>query len=497
LKYYLLLLVSTLCFLNCSNRSGDKGSESNPRNNSIVLIFYKIPENSRYTFPNGISTNSGFEVKYIDDNYLPQEINPNPEVIDTVVLTTNREVLEIQHCYKGADRLQYFFQKGDTVLFQYHNKKPFVSITNRKVRKYDNNYEVMIRQLVQKNDFPATVKSRFPFAFQRNENEMNFDFENKDWQNRFYKMALRQMNQEAKALDSLLSTNEISPRLAKLYFVNQKYDSISLLFFRPHEFNTSENLRNVDFFKYLQTDSSLYYGFYDEFLDRIVSNYYSLKVPKIKNGNAIVPDYTAIYDSIKINDSFTQKTKNVLLRKTLEEIIQAYPVDKVKSYVSEFQKRDTIATAYLTKKFRLNYDNSARLSLLTTDGKVTSLDSLIKINKGKLIYVDFWASWCGPCIQQFPFSKALKKRYEGKDVLFLYLSTDTDSAKWKRASSKHKLENSFLIDNRYSSTLVKELEVSSIPRYLLYDKRGKLVHKNAPRPEGEAIMKLIEEYLKK
>jgi thiol-disulfide isomerase/thioredoxin len=496
LKYY-LILITALCFLNCNNRSGDKISESNAQNNSIVLIFDKIPENSKYTFPNGISTNSGFELKYIDDDYLPQEINPNPEVVDTVVVTTNREVLEIQHCYKGADRLQYFFQKGDTVLFQYNDKKPFVSITNRKVRKYDNNYEILIRQLVHKNDFPSTFKSRFPFAFQTSENEMNFDFEYKDWQNRFYKIALRQISQEAKVLDSILSTNEISPRLAKLYSSKRKYDSISLLFFTPQEFNSSENLRNFSFFRYLQADSSLYYVFYDEFLDRIISNYYSLKVPKIKNGNAIVPDYTAIYDSIKINDSFTQKTKNVLLRKTLEEIIRAYPVDKVKSYVSEFEKRDTIAAAYLTEKFRLNYDNSSQLRLLTTNGKITSLDSLIKINGGKLIYVDFWASWCGPCIQQFPFSKELRKRYESRGVSFVYLSTDTDSTKWKRASNKYKLENSFLIDNRYSSILVKELEVSSIPRYLLYDRRGKLVHKNAPRPEGEAIVRLIEEYLKK
>ncbi|MCA4896931.1 MAG: TlpA family protein disulfide reductase [Cytophagales bacterium] len=488
MKYY-LILISAFCFLNCSNRSGDKVSESNPRNNSIILIFDKIPENSRYTFPNGISTNSGYEVKYIDDDYLPQEINPNPDVIDTVVLTTRREILEIQHCYKGADRLRYFFHRGDTVLFRYHDKKPFVSITNRSARKYDNNYEVMIRQLVQKNDCPAIVKARIPFAFHRFTDEKNFDRDYKDLQDKFIQIAFLQMKQEAKILDSLLLLKKITPEIARLYFKQQKYDSTNLIFFRRQS--------DFDISRHLLNDSLLYFGIYNEFLDRIIGRYYSLKVAKVRNGNAIVPDYTAIYDSIKINDSFTQKTKNILLRKTLEEIIQAYPVDKVKLYISEFQKRDTIAANYLIKKFRLNFDNSAQLRLLSTDHKVTSLDTLIKINRGKLIYVDFWASWCGPCIQQFPFSKALKKKYEGKAVLFLYLSMDTDSAKWKRASSKYKLENSFLIDNRYSSTLVKELQVSSIPRYLLYDKQGKLVHKNAPRPEGETIVELIENYLRK
>ena len=145
----------------------------------------------------------------------------------------------------------------------------------------------------------------------------------------------------------------------------------------------------------------------------------------------------------------------------------------------------------------MNYDNSAELTLIDIDGKNISFDSLLKLNEGNLLYVDFWASWCGPCIQQFPYSTELKKSYLGKNISFIYLSIDTDSTKWQRSSKKFHLENSFLIDNRYSSKLIKELDVASIPRYLLYDKRGNLVHKNAPRPQGESIRKLIDDYLKR
>lgn len=480
LKYFVLFGL-----LSCS-KSESETVTNKPK--QIVLIFDKIQENSRYKFPSGISTNSGFELRYYDDDFLPQYISPNPEKSDTIRIIQARDFLDLQHCYMGQDELSFFCKNGDTIRFGYEALQPHALAARRQCKNLDLNYEMLIRKLVHRNDFPAIVKARIPFAFHRFTDEKNFDRDYKDLQDKFIEIAFLQIKQEAKILDSLLLLKKITPEIARLYFKQQKYDSTNLIFFRRQS--------DFDISRHLLNDSLLYFGFYNEFLDRIIGRYYSLKVAKVRNGNAIVPDYTAIYDSIKINDSFTQKTKNVLLRKTLEEIIQAYPVDKVKLYISEFQKRDTIAANYLIKKFRLNFDNSAQLRLLSTDHKVTSLDSLIKINRGKLIYVDFWASWCGPCIQQFPFSKALKKKYEGKAVLFLYLSMDTDSAKWKRASSKYKLENSFLIDNRYSSTLVKELQVSSIPRYLLYDKQGKLVHKNAPRPEGETIVELIENYLR-
>ena len=102
-------------------------------------------------------------------------------------------------------------------------------------------------------------------------------------------------------------------------------------------------------------------------------------MPRIINGNAKIPDYTAIYDSISNTKIFGALTKKILLRKTLEEIIRGFPLEKVKLYSNRFQEIDSSAFASLANKYRLNYDNSAELTLIDIDGKSISFDSLLKL----------------------------------------------------------------------------------------------------------------------
>src|SRR5690606_17666072 len=73
------------------------------------------------------------------------------------------------------------------------------------------------------------------------------------------------------------------------------------------------------------------------------------------------------------------------------------------------------------------------LEIYNLNGEAFSLADLIRNNTGKLIYIDFWASWCSPCIDEFPSSTSLAKKYATKDIVFIYISLDKNRNLWESA----------------------------------------------------------------
>jgi len=137
-----------------------------------------------------------------------------------------------------------------------------------------------------------------------------------------------------------------------------------------------------------------------------------------------------------------------------------------------------------------------QFKLKDLDGKNISLSDY----KGKVIYVDFWASWCGPCRQQFPFSHLLKDKFndkQKKQIVFLYISIDEDEAAWRSAIVQNKLEGTLGISpGNWNSEVVKFFRINSIPRYMLIDKLGNIADPNAKRPSEpgvvDDILRLLE-----
>lgn len=138
------------------------------------------------------------------------------------------------------------------------------------------------------------------------------------------------------------------------------------------------------------------------------------------------------------------------------------------------------------------------ISVCQSQEKVT-LDQIVAENKGKVILVDYWASWCKPCRKEMPDVHKLHEYFKGKDVVFVYLSMDIETDKWEEAAKKEGITNeqySYMSTGFSRTELSKSLKVQAIPRYVIFDKNGALVNPEAARPsEGKKLRNEIEKYL--
>ena len=171
--------------------------------------------------------------------------------------------------------------------------------------------------------------------------------------------------------------------------------------------------------------------------------------------------------------------------------------------VNDYMKRyldvtgDTVRYNHLNVIYNLTADKS-KLILKDKDGMRTDFEKLLGEHKGKVIYVNFWVSWCAPCRSEMPASAGLRKRYAGKDVVFVFLALNDRTDQWKKAAKEegiYDMPTSFFIENSKNSELLEQLKVNTIPRYLIFDKTGELVEQKAPRPSDKNIDITLDKYL--
>jgi thiol-disulfide isomerase/thioredoxin len=126
--------------------------------------------------------------------------------------------------------------------------------------------------------------------------------------------------------------------------------------------------------------------------------------------------------------------------------------------------------------------------------KSKSLEQIVEENKGKVIFVDYWASWCKPCRKEMRNIPEIEERYENKEIVFVYLSVDLDEEEWKKASAKLGILN-----EKYNLMTVKMIKgtkyFTSIPHYLIFNKNSQLVNNNAPRPSDKKLYDELDKYL--
>ncbi|MDQ7948098.1 MAG: TlpA disulfide reductase family protein [Pedobacter sp.] len=199
-----------------------------------------------------------------------------------------------------------------------------------------------------------------------------------------------------------------------------------------------------------------------------------------------------------------QLVENALNYKELrqmEEMAQAFQARFPTSrYLAEVSRKQSILKSLLAANA-----NNADIKIVAGFEKINSIYDVVKPFKGKVVYLDVWGTWCGPCKEELAFNPALKAKFKDKDVAFLYLDMDEEDkdTTWREFIKVNALTGVHFRKNR--KTIVpfwKELLENATdkdeyyPQYFIFDRTGKLVVAKANRPSsGSELYAQLEKYL--
>lgn len=193
---------------------------------------------------------------------------------------------------------------------------------------------------------------------------------------------------------------------------------------------------------------------------------------------------------------------NSEVEKYKESIFSGLPKDLDAGFVTKYKANVENGlkglVQYITASFelkKLNGTDSPKFKYENHKGGFTSLDDL----KGKYVYVDVWATWCGPCRKEIPFLQKTEEAYHGKNIEFVSISVDVmaNKERWNKFVIDNKLGGiQLLADNDFKSDFVQGYKINAIPRFILINPEGKIVNADAPRPSSPELATLLDSLVK-
>jgi len=140
------------------------------------------------------------------------------------------------------------------------------------------------------------------------------------------------------------------------------------------------------------------------------------------------------------------------------------------------------------------------LGVLTDHGgKQATFAGLIASQKGRVVVVDFWASWCVPCKQEMPKFQAVKQELKTEPITFLAISIDNDKDEdaWREAAMAEKLEakTSYRLKGGGANPLLTHYQIDAVPHYMVFDRAGNLLTEEFVRPSHKDFKEKLKAYV--
>jgi thiol-disulfide isomerase/thioredoxin len=238
---------------------------------------------------------------------------------------------------------------------------------------------------------------------------------------------------------------------------------------------------------------------YREFL----STYCSLKAQKIidKMDSAQTEKPGSYLDAVLqvIQKLENQKVKEYLFFNEINGHLKYYGVKDFSKYSTFFSRHNT--DPIYAKELQKNYVKKQLLAPGKPAPGFTCADinnNQISLNDfiGKFVYIDFWATWCGPCRKELPEYMKLQADYKNKNIIFISISLDDNKKSWEKSLEENKPQCvSLVAENGWNSKVARAYQISGIPTFVLIDKSGKIIDSQAPRPSSSEIRKKLDDLL--
>jgi thiol-disulfide isomerase/thioredoxin len=219
-------------------------------------------------------------------------------------------------------------------------------------------------------------------------------------------------------------------------------------------------------------------------------------------GHLIFDDMQKKY--ISLMTAFEQYSQDFVVANpdNLGSLIAMQNIDKEKNKELIGNLMTTLNTAYPNQPYVLDFIEKSKkemalsvdgiapnISLTSPEGKELSLYSF----RGKIVLIDFWATWCGPCRKEFPFLQQAYSTFRSKGFEIFSISLDKDVNTWKNGIEQYQLPWNHVLESQ-NGDASKTYEVTGIPKTLLIDKEGKIL---AVDLRGEALLAKLNEVFAK